>query len=90
MLSTEGTIPAASKGSAVRLRNCSIAPGTFFTPAFRLPEEAAQERWGAAVPNPRRMGRPDEYAALVEHIARNDYLNGEVIRLDGAQRFGPK
>jgi hypothetical protein len=42
------------------------------------------------VPNPRRMGRPEEYAALVEHIARNDYLNGEVIRLDGAQRFGPK
>jgi NAD(P)-dependent dehydrogenase (short-subunit alcohol dehydrogenase family) len=81
---------AARDLAPLGIRVMTIAPGTFFTPAFRLPEEAAQERWGTAVPNPRRMGRPDEYAALVEHIARNDYLNGEVIRLDGAQRFGPK
>jgi len=94
---------AAAKGGVVGLglvaardlaplgvRVMTIAPGTFFTPAFRLPEEEAQERWGKAVPNPRRMGRPAEYGALVEHIARNDYLNGEVIRIDGAQRFGLK
>jgi hypothetical protein len=46
--------------------------------------------WGPQVPHPRRMGRPAEYAALVQHICENDYLNGEVIRLDGALRFPPK
>jgi NAD(P)-dependent dehydrogenase (short-subunit alcohol dehydrogenase family) len=66
----------------------TVAPGTMYTPAFRMPEEAAQERWGKAVPFPNRMGSATEYADLVEHIARNDYLNGETIRLDGAQRFG--
>jgi NAD(P)-dependent dehydrogenase (short-subunit alcohol dehydrogenase family) len=55
-----------------------------------MPEDEAQAKWGTGVPFPRRMGRPHEYAALVEHIASNDYLNGEVIRLDGALRFGPK
>jgi NAD(P)-dependent dehydrogenase (short-subunit alcohol dehydrogenase family) len=46
--------------------------------------------WGPRVPHPKRMGRPGEYAALVQAIAENDYLNGEVIRLDGALRFPPK
>jgi NAD(P)-dependent dehydrogenase (short-subunit alcohol dehydrogenase family) len=67
-----------------------IAHGTFFTPAFRISEEDAQAQWGSTVPFPQRMGRADEYAALVEHIATNDYLNGEVIRIDGALRFAPK
>jgi NAD(P)-dependent dehydrogenase (short-subunit alcohol dehydrogenase family) len=81
---------AARDLSAVGVRVMTIAPGTFFTPAFRIPEEQAQEAWGSKVPFPKRMGRPEEYAALVQHIAENDYLNGEVIRIDGALRFGPK
>jgi NAD(P)-dependent dehydrogenase (short-subunit alcohol dehydrogenase family) len=84
------TLAAARDLAPVGVRVMSIAPGTFFTPAFRLPEEEAQARWGTGVPFPKRMGRPEEYAALVEQIAVNDYLNGETIRIDGAQRFGPK
>jgi NAD(P)-dependent dehydrogenase (short-subunit alcohol dehydrogenase family) len=84
------TLAAARDLAPVGVRVMSIAPGTFFTPAFRLPEDEAQARWGTGVPFPKRMGRPAEYAALVEQIAVNDYLNGETIRIDGAQRFGPK
>jgi NAD(P)-dependent dehydrogenase (short-subunit alcohol dehydrogenase family) len=84
------TLASARDLAPVGVRVMSIAPGTFYTPAFRLPEEEAQARWGTGVPFPKRMGRPAEYAALVEQIALNDYLNGETIRLDGAQRFGPK
>ncbi len=84
------TLVAARDLAPLGIRVMTIAPGTFFTPAFRMPEEEAQARWGSAVPYPSRMGRPDEYAELVEHIGRNDYLNGETIRLDGAQRFGLK
>jgi len=81
---------AARDLSPLGIRVMTIAPGTFFTPAFRMSEEEAQERWGSAVPFPKRMGRPAEYAQLVQSIVENDYLNGEVIRIDGAQRFGPK
>jgi NAD(P)-dependent dehydrogenase (short-subunit alcohol dehydrogenase family) len=84
------TLSAARDLAAAGVRVVTIAPGTFFTPAFRLPEDEAQKHWGVNVPFPNRMGRPAEYASLVEHIAANDYLNGEVIRLDGAIRFGPK
>jgi NAD(P)-dependent dehydrogenase (short-subunit alcohol dehydrogenase family) len=84
------TLAAARDLAPVGVRVMSIAPGTFFTPAFRMPEEEAQARWGTGVPFPKRMGHPEEYAALVEQIAVNDYLNGETIRIDGAQRFGPK
>jgi NAD(P)-dependent dehydrogenase (short-subunit alcohol dehydrogenase family) len=55
-----------------------------------MEEEAAQEMWGKTVPFPKRMGRAEEYAALVSSIVSNDYLNGETIRIDGAQRFGLK
>jgi NAD(P)-dependent dehydrogenase (short-subunit alcohol dehydrogenase family) len=72
------------------VRVMTIAPGTFFTPAFRMEESVAQEKWGTLVPNPKRMGRADEYGLLVRQIAENDYLNGEVIRIDGAQRLAPK
>ena len=81
------TLTAARDLAPTGVRVMTIAPGTFFTPAFGMSEEEAQERWGPGVPNPRRMGRTDEYARLVEHIVDNDYLNGEVIRLDGALRF---
>ena len=55
-----------------------------------MEREEAEKYWGSTVPYPSRMGSPSEYAALVEHIAKNDYLNGEVIRIDGALRFQPK
>lgn len=81
---------AARDLSAVGIRVMTIAPGTFFTPAFQMEEAQAQETWGKSVPFPKRMGRPAEYAALVATIVENDYLNGETIRIDGAQRFGLK
>jgi NAD(P)-dependent dehydrogenase (short-subunit alcohol dehydrogenase family) len=84
------TIVAARDLAAVGIRVATIAPGTFFTPAFQMPEEQAQELWGSTVPFPKRMGRPDEYGDLVSFIVGNDYINGEVIRIDGAQRFGLK
>jgi NAD(P)-dependent dehydrogenase (short-subunit alcohol dehydrogenase family) len=52
--------------------------------------QAAQDSLGQQVPYPSRLGRPDEYAALVQHIVENGYLNGETIRLDGAIRMAPK
>jgi NAD(P)-dependent dehydrogenase (short-subunit alcohol dehydrogenase family) len=75
----------ASRG----VRVMAIAPGTFFTLSFsdHMTPEQAQERWGATVPNPRRMGDPDEYAMLAAHIVENDFLNGTTLRLDGAQRL---
>jgi NAD(P)-dependent dehydrogenase (short-subunit alcohol dehydrogenase family) len=84
------TLVAARDLSAVGIRVVCIAPGTFFTPAFQMEEEQAQELWGKTVPFPKRMGRASEYADLVAFLARNDYVNGETIRIDGAQRFGLK
>jgi NAD(P)-dependent dehydrogenase (short-subunit alcohol dehydrogenase family) len=81
---------AARDLSAVGIRVVTIAPGTFFTPAFQMEEEAAQEAWGKSVPFPKRMGRASEYADLVSFLVGNDYVNGETIRIDGAQRFGLK
>jgi NAD(P)-dependent dehydrogenase (short-subunit alcohol dehydrogenase family) len=83
-------LAAARDLAPLGIRVMTIAPGTFYTPAFRMDEDVAQAKWGTIVPNPRRMGRPDEYGLLVRQIADNDYLNGEVIRIDGAQRLGPK
>jgi NAD(P)-dependent dehydrogenase (short-subunit alcohol dehydrogenase family) len=84
------TLVAARDLSAVGIRVVTIAPGTFFTPAFRMEEDEAQKVWGATVPFPKRMGRAPEYADLVSFLVRNDYVNGETIRIDGAQRFGLK
>ncbi len=81
---------AARDLAPLGIRVMTIAPGTFFTPAFKMSEQDAQAQWGKSIPNPQRMGRPEEYAQLVQAIAENDYLNGEVIRLDGAHRFGPR
>lgn len=81
------TLAAARDLSPTGVRVMGIAPGTFLTPAFGMSEEEGQTRFGDKVPNPRRMGRPDEYAGLALHIVENDYLNGEVIRIDGALRF---
>jgi NAD(P)-dependent dehydrogenase (short-subunit alcohol dehydrogenase family) len=84
------TLVAARDLAAVGVRVLTIAPGTFFTPAFGMPEDQAQERFGQGIPYPKRMGRPPEYAQLVESMIANDYLNGEVVRIDAALRFGPK
>jgi NAD(P)-dependent dehydrogenase (short-subunit alcohol dehydrogenase family) len=85
------TLVAARDLAAAAIRVMSIAPGTFLTPAYKvMSEEALEERFGSKVPYPTRMGQPAEFAALVLHICENDYLNGDVIRLDGALRFAPK
>jgi NAD(P)-dependent dehydrogenase (short-subunit alcohol dehydrogenase family) len=84
------TLPAARDLASVGVRVCTIAPGTFDTPLLGALPEPAREALGAAVPFPARLGRPAEFAALVQHIAENEMLNGEVIRLDGALRMPPR
>jgi len=81
------TLTVARDLAAAGIRVMTIAPGTFFTPAYKMDEAEAQAKWGPLVPNPKRMGHADEYARLALSIAENDYLNGTVIRIDGAQRF---
>lgn len=81
------TLTAARDLAPTGIRVMSIAPGTFFTPAYRTTEAEANAKWGPGVPNPKRMGRTSEYAELAYHMAVNDYLNGTVVRLDGALRF---
>ncbi|MEB3031428.1 3-hydroxyacyl-CoA dehydrogenase [[Mycobacterium] nativiensis] len=84
------TLPIARDLSRELIRVCTIAPGLFKTPLLgSLPEEA-QKSLGAQVPHPSRLGDPDEYGALAEHIISNPMLNGEVIRLDGAIRMAPR
>jgi len=84
------TLAAARDLSSVGVRICCIAPGTFLTPAMERVGEEALAVFGATVPFPKRLGKPAEYAKLARHICENPYLNGEVIRIDGAQRFQPK
>jgi NAD(P)-dependent dehydrogenase (short-subunit alcohol dehydrogenase family) len=84
------TLPIARDLSRELIRVCTIAPGLFKTPLLgSLPEEA-QRSLGQQVPNPARLGDPDEYGALAQHIVENPMLNGEVIRLDGAIRMAPR
>jgi NAD(P)-dependent dehydrogenase (short-subunit alcohol dehydrogenase family) len=84
------TLPLAREFARSGIRVVTIAPGLFDTPMMAgLPEEA-RASLGAQVPFPSRLGRPEEYAALVRHIVENDLLNGEVIRLDGAIRMAPR
>ncbi|MFF7734524.1 SDR family oxidoreductase [Streptomyces sp. NPDC007984] len=84
------TLVAARDLSPLGIRVVSVAPGTVLTPAYGRAADRLEAYWGPQVPYPRRMGRPQEYAALVQHLCENDYLNGEVVRLDGALRFPPK
>jgi NAD(P)-dependent dehydrogenase (short-subunit alcohol dehydrogenase family) len=81
------TLPAARKLARYGVRVVAIAPGVFATPMLAGLPQAAQDGLAANVPFPRRLGHPDEYAALVMHICGNRMLNGEVIRLDGALRM---
>ena len=84
------TLPIARELARYGIRVCTIAPGIMETPMLAGLPEAAQASLGEQVPYPARLGRPDEYAALVAHIVDNGYLNGETIRLDGAIRMAPK
>jgi len=84
------TLPAARDLARDRIRVVTIAPGIFATPMMAGLPQDVQDALGASVPNPARLGQPAEYAALVKHIVENDYLNGEVIRLDGALRMAPR
>jgi NAD(P)-dependent dehydrogenase (short-subunit alcohol dehydrogenase family) len=68
----------------------AIAPGIFETPMMASLPEKARESLSKQTPFPARLGHPDEYAALVQHIIENEMLNGEVIRLDGAIRLAPR
>ncbi|MGH6665200.1 MAG: SDR family oxidoreductase, partial [Pseudolabrys sp.] len=72
------------------VRVLAIAPGIFGTPMLRALPQEVQDALGASVPFPKRLGNPDEFAALVLHCVSNGYLNGEVIRLDGAIRLAPR
>jgi NAD(P)-dependent dehydrogenase (short-subunit alcohol dehydrogenase family) len=84
------TLPAARDLAQHRIRVMGVAPGTFLTPMLMGLPQAAQDSLGAQAPHPSRLGRPEEYAALVEAIIRNPMLNGEVIRLDAAIRMEPR
>ena len=84
------TLPAARDLCKAGIRVMTIAPGTFDTPMMAGLPEKAREGLAAAIPNPSRLGSPAEYANLALHISENVYLNGEVIRLDGALRMSPK
>ena len=84
------TLPAARDLSRDGIRVLTIAPGLFDTPLLAALPEDAREALGAGVPNPQRLGLPEEFAALTAHIVENEMLNGEVIRLDGALRMPPR
>ncbi|HXF67404.1 MAG TPA: SDR family NAD(P)-dependent oxidoreductase [Burkholderiales bacterium] len=81
------TLPAARELARLGIRVMAIAPGVFDTPMAAAFAPELRESLAAQVPFPRRLGRPEEFAALVEHIITNPMLNGEVIRLDGALRL---
>jgi len=84
------TLPVAREFAALGIRVITIAPGIFETPMLAALPEEARESLGKQVPFPPRLGKPEEYAALVRHIVENEMLNGEVIRLDGAMRMAPR
>jgi len=84
------TLPIARDLAQHKIRVMTIAPGIFLTPMMEAFPQTVQDALGAQVPHPSRLGKPTEYALLVESIVRNPMLNGEVIRLDGAIRMAPR
>lgn len=84
------TLPAARDLSRDGIRVNTIAPGIFATPMLQAMPEDVQQSLAEQVPFPQRLGTPAEYAALACYIAEADYMNGQVIRLDGAIRMGPR
>jgi NAD(P)-dependent dehydrogenase (short-subunit alcohol dehydrogenase family) len=84
------TLPIARELAGSGIRVCTIAPGIFQTPMLAGLRPEVQESLASNVPFPARLGQPDEYAALAQHIVENEMLNGESIRLDGALRMAPR
>ena len=84
------TLPMAREFASSGIRVMTIAPGLFATPMMQSLPQEAQDSLGKQTPFPPRLGRPDEYAAMVGHILENAMLNGETIRLDGAIRMAPR
>ncbi len=84
------TLPAARDLAQFGIRVMTVAPGVMETPMMATVSEEFRAALAATVPFPARLGRPEEFAALVLSIAEQDYLNGEVIRLDGALRMAPR
>lgn len=84
------TLPMARDLSSVGVRVMTIAPGIIDTPLLGSLNEDMQVALAKSVPFPKRLGTPDDYAQLALDIIRNGYLNGEVIRLDGALRMAPR
>jgi NAD(P)-dependent dehydrogenase (short-subunit alcohol dehydrogenase family) len=84
------TLVGARDLAALGIRVVCIAPGTMRTPIMESVGEEAIAAFGKAVPFPKRLGHPEEYASLAAYLMTNPYVNGEIIRLDGAQRFQPR
>ena len=84
------TLVAARDLASRHIRVNTIAPGVFNTPMLARLRDDLRGALAASVPNPRRLGDPDEYAALAVHMLTNPYLNGETVRLDGAIRMAPR
>ncbi|HXW49655.1 MAG TPA: SDR family NAD(P)-dependent oxidoreductase [Xanthobacteraceae bacterium] len=83
-------LPAAREFALFGIRVTGIAPGIFSTPMLQALPETAQQSLAASVPFPKLLGQPPQYAALARHMIENRYLNGEVVRLDGALRMAPR
>jgi NAD(P)-dependent dehydrogenase (short-subunit alcohol dehydrogenase family) len=84
------TVPAAREFAQFGIRVTAIAPGIFATPMLGALPDEVKASLEASVPFPKLLGRPEQFADLVLHCVRNTYLNGEVIRLDGALRMAPR
>ena len=84
------TLPMARELASSGIRVVTIAPGVFLTPMMAAMPPELQQSLGAQVPFPPRLGRPDEFASLVQQVIENPMLNGETIRLDGAIRMQPR
>ena len=84
------TVPVARDLASRLIRCVAVAPGTMDTPMLAGLPEDARAKLAEGIPHPHRLGRPEEYAALVKHIVENPMLNGETIRLDGALRMPPR
>ena len=83
-------LPAARELASVGIRVNAIAPGVFHTPLVEALPQEAQNSLASNIPNPKRLGKPEEFAKLVWHIIENQYINGETIRIDGSLRMQPK
>ncbi len=83
-------LPAAREFAQFGIRVNTIAPGIIGTPMMQAMPQEVQDSLAASIPFPKRLGYPEEYARLAEHIVENELINGTVIRLDGAIRMSPK